>query len=204
MLNKCAVILTNHLGKHITISDTEKEIYIYGFELFLSTLLSMISITCISLICKSLLYAVLFVLFFYSLRLFCGGYHANTYVRCFIITNLIFISTIIFTKLILLVNLKWIMPILVIISCVIIYYYSPIQNENHSYSKTKYIKFKNISRILSLVYAVIYGFIFLFSKSGDIAVNSAFSYIWVSLMIIIELIRRKGGRENECYQFSNC
>ena len=69
-----------------------------------------------------------FILF--SLRLFTGGYHVKTYLRCFITTNTLFIATILFTEFILFFQLKWIIPILVIISTAVIWIFAPIKKHS--------------------------------------------------------------------------
>lgn len=205
MLNKSAVYLVGLLEKHYQISQEEQPIYIYGFELLISTLLSMTSIIFISLLINKLSYAMSFFLFFFILRLFCGGYHANTYLKCFITTNTIFASTILLTKLYLLLHVKWVMPILVTVSMVIVWLFSPIKNKHHPCSEETYIKNKRRSKFLSLLYLLIFIYIYYFTSFTEIAVHSAWSLIIVSTMIIIEKIGlMKEVKNNEFYQFKNC
>lgn len=196
MLYNYALKMTNILSHYTAITNNDKNIYVYGFELLFSTLLSMFSILVISLTCKNIFFFVFFMLFFYSLRLFCGGYHAKTYLRCFILTNLIFVSTIVLSKVVILLNLKNIMPLLVFLGFCVIFYYTPIENGNHPYSKLKYRKFKIISRFLAMAYLLIYLCVYAFVDSDIIVINAAWSYIWVSLMIIIAKLEKKGGKSN--------
>jgi len=191
MLNKCAVLCTNCLDKHYPIPEDEKPIYVYGFELSFSTLLSLSSILLISLLIGHMSYALFFLLFFFTMRLFCGGYHANTYAKCFIITNLIFLSTVVLTEIVIALNLKWLMPILFAISTVIVFILSPVKNENHPCSEKTYAKNQKISRFLSCFYYLIYICVFLISESEHLIVNAAWSFIWVSVMIIIEKIKQR-------------
>lgn len=196
MLHKYALKMTDALSCYTTVSDNDKSIYVYGFELLLSTLLSTISIFAISLAYKNIFFFVFFILFFYSLRLFCGGFHAKTYLRCFILTNLIFVSTIILSKIVILLSLKKMMPLLVFLGFCVIFYYAPIENGNHPYSKVKYQKFKITSRILAMVYLLIFLCVYVFVDSDIIVINASWSYIWVSLMIIIAKLKEKGGKYN--------
>lgn len=205
MLNKSAISLVRLLEKHYKISHEERSIYIYGFELLLSTLSSMTSILIMSLLINKISYAISFFVVFFVLRLFSGGYHANTYLKCFITTNTIFISTILLTKLSLLFQVEWIMPTLVIISTVIIWLFSPIKNQNHPCSEKTYIKNKKRSRILSLLYSIVFFYIYYFTSLKEIAIHSAWSLIIVSIMIIIEkLILTKEVENSEYYQFNDC
>lgn len=191
MLNKCAVFCTKRLEKYLTISEDEKEIYVYGFELSISTLFSLSLILVLSLILGHIYYSFFFMLFFFTMRLFCGGYHANTYAKCFIITNLIFLSTVVLTQIIIDLQLIKIMPFLFALSTLTIFIFAPVKNKNHPCSEKTVNKNRKISRFLSCFYYLIYICIFLFSKSQHLIVNAAWSFIWVSIMIIIEKIKQR-------------
>ena len=203
MLNRCAVYLTNQLEKSIILSDDDKEIYIYGFEITLSTLISILSTIFISLLFNNIQYSAFFLLFFYSIRLFCGGYHAKSYLRCFLLTNLVFISTIVLTKPIILYDLEWIVLVLVLLSSVIIFHFSPVQNKNHPYSYKRYCKFKKISKWLTITFTITYILLFFFIDSKEIVVQGGWSYLWVSLMIIIELLIKGGKKDVFLYNGSS-
>lgn len=191
MLNRCAVRCTEWLGKHCLITEEEEPIYVYGFELSISTLLSLTSILLLSLIIGHPGYALFFLLFFFTVRLFCGGYHASTYVRCFIITNSIFVSTVVLTEIVLKLGLTKFMPILFAISAIIVFIFSPVRNENHPCSEKTFLKNKRISRCLSCSYLVLYMIMFFLLKSERLLINSAWSFIWVSIMIVIEKIKQR-------------
>ena len=205
MLNKSANCLVRLLEKHYDLSDEERPVYIYGFELLLSTLSSMITIISISIIIDKPSYAMFFLLFFFSLRLFTGGYHAKTYLRCFITTNTLFIITILLTEFILFFQLKWIMAILVIISTAVIWIFSPIKNIHHPCSEESYLKNKKRVHFLSSLYSLILIYIHLFTNFNDIAVNSAWHLITVAVMIVVEKIRiYREVKSNEFHKFNNC
>lgn len=205
MLNKSANHLVSLLEKYYAFTEEERPVYIYGFELLLSTLSSMITIISISIIIGKPSYAMFFLLFFFSLRLFTGGYHAKTYLKCFITTNIIFIFTIFLTELVLFIEIKWIFSILVIISTAVVWIFSPIKNNNHLCSDESYTKNKKRARFLSSLYSLIFICIYSFTSFEDIAINSAWHLIMVSVMIVIEKIRiYKEVKNNEFHQFKSC
>lgn len=205
MLNKSANCLVGLLEKFYDLSEEERPVYVYGFELLLSTLSSMITIFSVSIIIGKPGYAIFFMLFFFSLRLFTGGYHAKTYLICFITTNSLFIITILLTKFILFFHLNWIMPILVIISTAVIWIFAPIKNIHHPCSEESYIKNKKWAHLLSSLYSLIFIYIYLFTNFNDIAVNSAWHLITVAVMIVVEKIRMyKEVKSNDFHQFNNC
>lgn len=89
MLRIIAEWCTSVLVDHGTIQESQKRIYIYGFELFWSTSLCVISILIISCLGGQTGAAVTFLLFFMPIRMAAGGYHASAYETCFLLTNLI-------------------------------------------------------------------------------------------------------------------
>lgn len=86
MLNKIASKLAKRLIRY---SETDKEeIYIYGLELIISTFFCLLSILLVSCLLSSFTSGLVFIFVFVPLRLFTGGYHAETYSKCFVISNL--------------------------------------------------------------------------------------------------------------------
>lgn len=91
MLTYYAIKLTNQIYKHCSLSSEKRSIYVYGFELFLSTMLSVVSVLLFALFFSAPETGLIFLFVFMGLRLFSGGYHAKTYGHCFILTNAIFL-----------------------------------------------------------------------------------------------------------------
>lgn len=69
----------------------EEDVYIYGLELILSTMMIVISILLISHGLSAGNKGFLFIAAFAPLRVFTGGYHAKTYGKCFVISNSLFL-----------------------------------------------------------------------------------------------------------------
>ena len=58
----------------------------YGIDLFISSFLEIISILAIAAILGNFIETVLLFVFFIPLRIYAGGYHADTKLKCFIIS----------------------------------------------------------------------------------------------------------------------
>lgn len=81
MLKKLAEILLDSMQKNITL-QYEVEIYQFGLEGLLSYLLGLSIQMVFCLYSGYWLETLLFIVFFESMRVFVGGYHATTYLRC--------------------------------------------------------------------------------------------------------------------------
>lgn len=60
------------------ITQEDVEVYEYGCQITLANIINFIIVLVIGLIFKSVIQAGIFYLSFISLRIFCGGYHANS------------------------------------------------------------------------------------------------------------------------------
>ena len=93
MLNKVAYKIAK---KIVECSDADKEeIYIYGLELIISTFFGLVSILLISCLLSRFTSGLVFISVFVPLRLFTGGFHAATYTRCFVISNISYASSVV-------------------------------------------------------------------------------------------------------------
>lgn len=76
--------ITAFLIEQKIISDEDREVYEYGFELLLADLFNFSVILLIGGIAHQLWPTALYILIFVGLRSVCGGYHAKTHLRCHI------------------------------------------------------------------------------------------------------------------------
>lgn len=84
MLNACATALTDRLLCRFPMAQGHRAVYVYGFELSLSSLAVMSSVFILSYLCGAVYTSITFSLIFVSIRLFSGGYHAKTYPQYFV------------------------------------------------------------------------------------------------------------------------
>ena len=68
------------------ISDCDMDVYAYGLALLLSFIFNTVIMFVIGIITHRLVETILFLIVFVILRSFSGGYHADTFLKCMIIT----------------------------------------------------------------------------------------------------------------------
>lgn len=90
MLYSISSIITKYFFKKNIITNSDQEVFTYGCQLIISSFCSISSILLLSFFIN-ITYGILFLLFFFPIRLFCGGFHASSYIKCFLCTNTIFI-----------------------------------------------------------------------------------------------------------------
>lgn len=98
MISKISTLISNQFVKHKIISEDAQDVYKYGVEITISSLIGFIIVVIVGIIFKALLQAMVFYVIFVALRSMTGGFHATTYLRCNIIFSVVSLFTILFSK----------------------------------------------------------------------------------------------------------
>lgn len=144
--------ITDFFYNHSTIRYVkDKELYIYGFALMVSTILSFLIVILVSLAFHDIFSGILYFFLFSFLRSYAGGYHCSSYLRCHIAYSIIFIIY-------QLVKLNfpncyffcgsW-------IGAVYLFYNAPIDNENKRLSIQEKEYFNKIVKIILLILLIV-------------------------------------------------
>lgn len=148
------------------ITETQVEVCSYGLELFVSGVLNIGIVLCISLILGHDTEAVLFLIGFIPMRLFAGGYHADTHFHCCIIfSGLYLLST-----LLNLIRNTVTLGMFVVVEMIIIYLLAPVPSPNKPISERKRRKNRKISICIVLFNICIYMMFLLGERSSLLSV----------------------------------
>lgn len=161
----------------------EKEIYVYGIQLIISSIVNLLICITISLLLGELINGLVFFASFSSLRRFTGGFHCKTFVMCNVVFSLIvafvllsntFLGEAFENYLILIAT--------VIFTFLCILLFSPVYNEN---KELTYIKKKRFRVLSMIVYAIHISFYLTLLIVFDFKLNIiVIGDLMVSLMII--------------------
>ena len=154
MLRLIAERCTEILLRHGTIQENKRAIYIYGFELFCSTCICIMSIFVLSMIFHYSEYAITFLLCFVPIRTVAGGYHAKSYGGCFLLTNLIAICCIGVSLWLWRSKTLWIeafLWLLLAVSFTYIWISAPVNSKKYPQKKERMDKNRKYSRRILLI-----------------------------------------------------
>lgn len=190
-MRKLATKLTAVLIKHEIIPPEEEEIYSYGLKLILSSGFTTIVLLGTGIWLQQIALTILFIVAFVALRSYVGGYHANSYSACFIISCLCYllclISVHLGTKYMSLVSAF----IISIIAHCILFYEGSLNSKKNPKTKEEMAKRKLYVRVLSSIYCIISLFILLI---GQQLAQYAWLLIYIqticALGIIVEKLKR--------------
>ena len=178
MLNKVAKFLTSHLVDAGVVSSDSKEIYIYGFEVLITSLLSTILVLIAGAIWGRFIETICFLVVFIVLRSFTGGFHANTYWLCTVVTLSIYCTVMLLSKTAIPGILYW---LLLPVGVIVLIIKAPIRNPNKYMTDKEYLMYKLISIILFIVMAIT-GILLL---NIAVAMSSVIYYTLVADLVLI-------------------
>ncbi|WP_416198357.1 MAG: Putative Accessory protein regulator protein B [Sporanaerobacter sp.] len=161
MLHKLAEDISFYFVTYKVIDIKDRDTYIYGLELLISTLFTSVSILLLGFFIGELISAVAYLLVYFFLKSYTGGYHAKHYYQCYIYSILVFIAIIIIKNVTLSIYQPHIGLMLLFFSIIIIFRFAPVENKNNPKSKKEIIKNKKIARnrILLMSIIIILGYI---------------------------------------------
>lgn len=172
------------------ISEADREFYQYAYLLLIEYIISWSSIFTIALLTHQVLGALFFALFYIPLRIFAGGYHAREFRGC----NLL--SIISFTLFCLTVPLVTSIPqstiyILIMICSVTIFALAPIADPNKPFEGNDENRNRFRTRIVLVTELIIAYFMCIITLNNGIYCFIAFSFLMVSLLLIVSAIKIK-------------
>ncbi len=177
--------ITQILLNNKVVTSDDREIYEYGFELLLSTILGYILVITTSLILGMGVEGIVFLVVFVLIRNYTGGYHANTHFKC----NSLLVITVL--SVLLLSRLK--IGILYLILMYIVYFltifiYAPVEHENKPLNDKKKKKYKLVSISISIIISIV--IIFFYKIDIELVKIIILTLFSVSIYIVIAEVNK--------------
>lgn len=151
MIKRIANALLNFLAKHGNIVPEHREVYLYGLDLLLYTLLSTIGLIGLGFLCGKPLESILIILLYYVNQTLGGGFHASTHLKCFITMVLGLLGCL---ATFLLPFDQWVYCVLGVVGLVLMMKHPLVLHKNKEYLQTKQDIFCKRSRAALLVQGI--------------------------------------------------
>lgn len=135
MINYICELTLEKLCSSNIIEEDQIEVYHYGLELLIATILKTLGFLIIAIVLNLVKEALIFTIFFSSLRIQAGGYHANTPFKCFVGTLILMFPGIILVGMIPMEKQLYYILINILISILLVYLYAPVESENKPLTK---------------------------------------------------------------------
>lgn len=192
MINKLSSLISSKFVEHNIISKSVKDVYRYGIEITISSIIGFVITCLIGLLFRMLMQTMLFYVIFILLRSMTGGYHAKTYLKCNFIFSIITLFIVTFSKAAYEMQISFgILTLLFLPSIAIFIWIAPVENVNKPIKAEKRVYWKSISIVTSVL---LYLLSLLLYKSqhtleATVIVITIFS---VSILCMIPIIQKEG------------
>ncbi len=186
MINSIATRIADYICRKTDPSDDRPdshEIYVYGFEIIISSAVAFGIVFLIGLLTHKLPELIVFFLCFYLIRQRTGGYHADTYFKC----NLIFALNIIAVALIICFETAQIYQIVFngisfAVCSLLIFLKAPIPNPNKPIARSKR-KIHKITAFTLVVIAELISVVIINRYSYSMSISLALFSVSVAMII---------------------
>ena len=186
--------LSNHLVDFLlhkgTVREEDREIYVYGYQIIISSMFGIILVLILGVLLKCLPESLTFLVVFIITRQYCGGYHARTFLKCCLLFVFAYLAILLLMELIMNRIVIYQIICLLLIYIITIFKYAPVENENKRLSgKTKALNRKK-SIALSLFWSLIA--IGLYSWSHVLSLMIVLTLILITIFILVVEFRKEG------------
>lgn len=193
MFNNISDKIADSFVKTNAIKAEDKEIYQFGIQQTFVILLNIITATILGIAFHKFWNMVVFMSAFIPVRIYAGGFHAKTSLRCYIY-SIVFLATVFLAmRFANLTNLIY--CLLYCLSSIIILWLSPIEDINKPLDKSEKIVYKKRTVILWIIETMIIFICYFFSWS-IIFESCIYSLFSIAIMLISGIIKKhylKGG-----------
>lgn len=192
VIHKLASKLTEITCSNKKISPSMIEVYTYGFEIAISSFLNFVLVLSCGIVIGDILASIIYLFVFIFLRLFTGGYHATSYLRCNIVMVVSFLLTFALYRTLIWLNSDIrILEAILLADAVPIILFAPVKNSHKELTPSKVKKFQVISIVIFICLSGLSMTAVLFEiKYGTLMIVTLTA---VSVMILVEIFMQRRG-----------
>ncbi len=197
MISKCANVVTDLCVRKMIIQGTEKEVYQYGFELIISTIVNIFWILLIGIIFNRLFLALIGFSIFAWIRTQSGGYHASSYLKCNLSLIIVFGFIMASVRFFKITDVYFAFFVLAYIYVpLFMWQFSPVENLESPLDSAErsLVKRKVLMRVIICEVVGICGWLFGYN---ELTVLVLFVHVAVIILIIIEILKRRRLNESQ-------
>ena len=198
MIAAISMKISKSLLKSNAINQDELNVYAYGIQLLILGIVDWCITFLFMLLIGEIYLSIAYLSVFFTLRKHCGGYHAETHIRCIVISNTVYVLSVLVSANMQYENFTTLLLVGEIINFIIIYKFSPVEHPNKHIEPIEMARHRKIGRIYNLVF----GFVAIGLVLGSInqyACAIFMAQLSVSIAVVLQRIKnrtRKEGSEN--------
>ena len=190
--------ITNKMIANGTIEESKTDIYKYGFEILISTTIYLLIFVVVSIVSNTAFTSLIFAIGFFIVRFTAGGYHADTYVKCHLLSMFNHVFFVVVLKV---TPVAWRTAISIVglvLSISFILILAPIDHPNKPFIKNERKRFRMLSCIYCLVLMVILIFAIILQSQTDVLYSfSVGTFCAAFALTSAKIQKNKRSKNNE-------
>ncbi len=175
------------------IPEDEKDIYVYGNELLISSFVGIFLVCVAGVILGEFLNTLAFLVVFIINRQFSGGYHANTFLKCSMVFMLVYMFVLFLSKILLSNYSLFIWLIVAFAHLSIIIDLAPMSNKYKPISDSQRREAKKKIIIIAIIFELVAAFVFFFDTQLSLVIT--LTLLSISMLMILQ--KTCGGEKDE-------
>jgi len=172
--------------------DEKKEVVIYGLSQLLTGIFNLITILVIGIAYGMPIQAVIFTITYILLRIYAGGYHADTPVRCYVFSVVMIMLVLSGIKWIKLSKLLYLM--LSIVCSLFVFFLSPVDNVNKRLDDKEYMIYGRMARVIVTLELILI-LVFYQLNARDICIAIEYAIITMCMMLVLGKVKNREEHE---------
>lgn len=179
------------LEKEDIIQKEDVDVCRYGLEVFTSSFLEIISILIFSAVIGNFFETLIFFIAFIPLRIYAGGYHADTKLKCYLVSLVVYgLFTVILKILPESLYMAVILPE-VLFTLIVVLTASPVIHHHKNVNIIEIHNFRKISMIICITEIFIILLFTMIFKNNLLAISLALGQLAVSLSMLVGILKAK-------------
>lgn len=154
-MKKISDKIANCFVENKVIEEEKCEIFAYGLELMMITVFDILAVLILSLFLHRFLETVIYLAAFIPLRIYTGGYHADSALKCFLIFLCSFVLFVAIISIVPAISYIYIEGSVAVVGLIAVFALAPIENGNKPLSKEEILVYRKISRCIVITQTLI-------------------------------------------------
>lgn len=170
----------NKFINFLDVDSNQREIVIFGIKKFLSVFINLITMLLISILLGKMIWGFFFLVLFIPIKIYAGGYHAKTWLRCFVFSNVLYGAVLLF-KFVL--KERGILALLLVVGIIIL---SPVDNVKKRLDNSQKRRYRLIVSSILLLESTL---LFVALKTGLNDLASLIVSVW-GVVFLLQILGR--------------
>lgn len=196
MITKLASLIFQKLKKDGAVEESLSEAYLYGIEVGLANLFGLLLALGIGLIAGRFVVTLFFLLCFVPLRRFSGGFHAQKFWHCSVLTTVVIILALILQQY--LVIPEWAAITVFAMAAILVFYLAPIENANKRLDGAERKRYKWTAFIILMLEAATA--VLMYYYVPRIYCTVVIAVFFTILLMVFDLLKKGGKSDEGCFE----